>query len=146
MIRTVLCAIDINRPEEERQVIRQAARLAEAEGARLDVITVVPDFGMSVVGGFFDESHTRRAIDHARKLLNEQVVAAIGADANERTRHIVTSGKAYEQILNVANKDDADLIVLGAHQPDLRDYLLGPNAARVVRHAKCSVHVVRHKD
>jgi len=25
----------------------------------------------------------------------------------------------------------------------LRDYLLGPNAAKVVRHADCSVYVVR---
>ena len=37
----------------------------------------------------------------------------------------------------------ADLIVMGSHRPELRDYLLGPNAARVVRHAPCSVVVVR---
>jgi nucleotide-binding universal stress UspA family protein len=33
--------------------------------------------------------------------------------------------------------------VVGAHRQDLKDYLLGPNAARVVRHADCSVYVVR---
>ena len=38
---------------------------------------------------------------------------------------------------------DSDLIVIGAHRPELRDYLLGPNAGRVVRHAKQSVLVVR---
>ena len=37
----------------------------------------------------------------------------------------------------------ATLIVIGAHRPDLKDYLLGPHAARVVRHAECSVLVVR---
>ncbi|MEP3300223.1 MAG: universal stress protein, partial [Pseudoruegeria sp.] len=37
----------------------------------------------------------------------------------------------------------ADLIVIGAHRPDFKDYLLGPNAARVVRHSECSVYVVR---
>jgi hypothetical protein len=30
-----------------------------------------------------------------------------------------------------------------AHSPDLKDYLLGPNAARVVRHANQSVMVIR---
>jgi nucleotide-binding universal stress UspA family protein len=35
------------------------------------------------------------------------------------------------------------VIVLASHRPELKDYLLGPNAARVVRHAKCSVLVVR---
>jgi nucleotide-binding universal stress UspA family protein len=35
------------------------------------------------------------------------------------------------------------VIVVGAHKPDLSEYLLGPNAARIVRHSKCSVYVVR---
>ena len=36
-----------------------------------------------------------------------------------------------------------DLIVMASHRPELKDYLIGPNAARVVRHADCSVQVVR---
>lgn len=32
---------------------------------------------------------------------------------------------------------------MAAHRPALKDYLLGPNAARVVRHSNCSVLVVR---
>jgi nucleotide-binding universal stress UspA family protein len=38
---------------------------------------------------------------------------------------------------------EADLIVVGSHRPAMKDYLLGTNAARVVRHAHCSVLVVR---
>ncbi|MDH3475684.1 MAG: universal stress protein [Rhodospirillales bacterium] len=37
----------------------------------------------------------------------------------------------------------ADLIITGSHKPNVSDYLLGSNAARVVRHASCSVFVVR---
>ena len=40
-------------------------------------------------------------------------------------------------------KAEADLIVVGSHRPAMRDYLLGTNAARVVRHAHCSVLVAR---
>jgi universal stress protein F len=58
-------------------------------------------------------------------------------------RHVIAFGKTYEQVLNAANKAQSDLIVVGAHKPDFADYLLGPNAARIVRHSKCSVHVVR---
>jgi nucleotide-binding universal stress UspA family protein len=36
------------------------------------------------------------------------------------------------------------MIVMASHRPELKDYLLGPNAARVVRHAECSVLVVRN--
>ncbi len=48
-----------------------------------------------------------------------------------------------EEILKAAAESDCDLIVVASHRPALKDYLLGPNAARVVRHANCSVLVVR---
>jgi nucleotide-binding universal stress UspA family protein len=35
------------------------------------------------------------------------------------------------------------MIVMASHRPEMSDYLLGANAARVVRHAKISVLVVR---
>ncbi|MFQ5760821.1 MAG: universal stress protein, partial [Acidiferrobacterales bacterium] len=43
----------------------------------------------------------------------------------------------------VAEKAGCDLIVMASQRPELKDYLLGPNAARVVRHANCSVLVAR---
>ena len=47
-------------------------------------------------------------------------------------------------MLEVAEEIKPDQIVIGAHRPGLQDFLLGPNTARVVRHAKCSVNVIRH--
>jgi nucleotide-binding universal stress UspA family protein len=38
----------------------------------------------------------------------------------------------------------ADLIVMASHRPELKDDLLGANAARVVRPSKRSVLVVRN--
>ncbi len=143
MSRTVLCAVDISNENRDIHVLQQAARLAALDDAQMDVITVVPDYGMSVVGSFFDQSHHDRAVEEARKRLNDLVSAAIGDDANEKVRHIIATGNAYEEILRTAEADDAGLIVIGAHKPDFKDYLLGPNAARVVRHSTCSVFVVR---
>ncbi len=34
-------------------------------------------------------------------------------------------------------------IIVASHKPNVGDYLLGTTAARVVRHATCSVFVVR---
>ncbi|MGR3321495.1 MAG: universal stress protein [Pseudooceanicola sp.] len=142
-IRTVLCAIDVNRPDTEADVLRRAWKLAEAEGAQLDIISVVPDYGMSVVGGYFDQDHTSKAVEKLKSILNELVGETLGEEANSKVRHLVAVGKAYQEILHVAKTDQADLIVLGAHSPDLKDYLLGPTAARVVRHSTASVYVVR---
>ena len=72
--------------------------------------------------------------------LHEFVDANVSAEMN--VQHIIGEGDAYEVILSIADKINADVIVVGVHQPELKDYLLGPNAARVVLHAKCLVMVV----
>lgn len=142
-VNTVLCAIDVHRPESETRVLQTAHRISSTEGAQLDVITVLPDYGMSIVGSFFKESQMKEARDGAKALMIDLITRVLGPEVNAQVRHIVGVGTAYHEVLRLAEKDGADLIVLGAHRPDLRDYLLGPNAARVVRHAKCSVYVVR---
>jgi len=143
MTGPVLCAVDISNPHRDDNVLKAAARLAALDEAQLDVITVVPDYGMSVVGGYFDKNHHENAVQGARKLLNDIVSERLGKEGNSRVRHIVATGNAYDEILRVAEADKASLIVIGAHKPDFKDYLLGPNAARVVRHSNCSVFVVR---
>jgi len=143
MIKTVLCAVDVSRTDVEAKVLQRAWKFAQAEEAQLDVITVIPDYGMSVVGGYFDKDHTEKATAKARELLITFIGQTLGDETNEQIRHVVGVGNAYHEILETAEKDEADLIVLGSHAPDFKDYLLGPNAARVVRHSKCSVYVVR---
>lgn len=143
MSKTILCAVDINRPGEDSNVLVQAKKLADLDNAQLDVITVVPDFGATVVGVYFKDHDVKTAQDGAEKLLNDMVAETIGAEANASVRHVVAVGSVYEEVLNAAKLCKADLIVIGAHRPDLKDYLLGPNAARVVRHSECSVYVVR---
>lgn len=143
MSRPVLCAIDISNTGKDDAVLKEAKRLADLDGAQLDVVTVIPDFGKSLVAGFFDQSHHDDAVASAKAALKEQITASLGADADAAVRHVVATGTAYEEILRVAKETGCGLIVIGAHKPDFADYLLGPNAARVVRHSSCSVHVVR---
>lgn len=140
---TVLCAVDISNEHRDDNVLKQAALLAKLDNAQLDVITVVPDFGMTMVGMFFESGHQDKALAEAKVRLKELVADVIGAEADSKVRHIVATGKAYEEILKTAKHDGADLIVIGAHKDTVSDYLLGPNAARVVRHSDCSVYVVR---
>ena len=52
-------------------------------------------------------------------------------------------GHPYKTILEMAKEKDAELIIVASHKPDLQDYFLGSTAAKVVRHATCSVLVVR---
>ncbi|WP_458791105.1 universal stress protein [Yoonia sp. MH D7] len=143
MTHAVLCAVDVSNGNEDIKTLQTAAKLAELEGAQLDVIGVVPDYGMAQVGTFFNKAHHDQMLKEAKVQLNKIVTTALGAEQNLKVRHLISSGRAYEEVLKVAKKSSARLIVVGAHKADFKDYLLGPNAARIVRHATCSVYVVR---
>ncbi len=55
----------------------------------------------------------------------------------------VVTGHSALTILDTAKRDGADLIIIASHRPGMQDYLIGSTAAKVVRHAKCAVHVLR---
>lgn len=142
MTRSVLCAVDLNDPSDAA-VLERAAKLADMDGAQLDVMTVVPDFGESYVAGFFEPDFHDRMMESAHEALVRMSEEVLGPERNADVRHIVAIGSAYQGILDTATSAGSDLIVIGAHKPDLKDFLLGPNAAHVVKHAPCSVYVVR---
>lgn len=144
MTRTVLAAIDLSHADHHAAILNTAERLARMEDAKLAVVTVIPDFGMSIVGTYFSPDVEQRALSDAATSLHSAISAALGAPEDRNIQHIVRHGTAYEEILAAARQLGAYLIVMGAHRPNFQDYLLGPNAARVVRHATCSVHVVRN--
>jgi nucleotide-binding universal stress UspA family protein len=56
---------------------------------------------------------------------------------------VVKVGHASQGILDVADEKKADAIIIASHRPGLQDYFLGSTASRVVRHAQCSVVVIR---
>jgi nucleotide-binding universal stress UspA family protein len=101
----------------------------------------VPAFGLPMVGQYFPDGFEARMRAEAAKHLEGFCAAQLPEGL--RARRIVAEGTIYREILKAADAIKADLIVMGSHRPELKDYLLGPNAARVVRHAPCSVMVVR---
>ena len=141
MYKNILIAIDLNDESSWNKAMPTAIACCNAFGARLHVMTVVPDFGMSIVGQHFPADYAEKAMAEADRQLAAFAKKHI-PDAIE-SRHIAANGTIYEEILATAKQIGADLIVIGSHRPALKDYLIGPNAARVVRHADCSVLVVR---
>ena len=141
MYRNVLVPIDLSDEHSWRKALPTATALCRTFQARLHAIAVVPDFGLPIVGQYFPEGYEDRLRQQAAKRLKVLVAAQVPEDVP--TRRIVAEGKIYREILNTAKSIPADLIVMGSHHPELKDYLLGPNADKVMRHADCSVMVVR---
>ncbi|RMA41241.1 universal stress protein [Rhodophyticola porphyridii] len=141
MFKTILLPIDLSAENSWSKALPAALRLCDPGTGILHVITVVPDFGMSVVGSFFEQGFEEKALHQVGEKLTAWVAENI-PDTVEVHPHVM-HGRVYDRIIEAADRLQVDVIVMGSHTPELSDYLLGPNAARVVRHAKQSVFVVR---
>lgn len=136
MFRTIIVPVDLAHPEKGKSMIGLAPKLA-GKNAQIVLITVVEDVPAYVAtalpGGFIEKSKAE-----AHSILEGMAKAAkLNADVQVR------SGSAHTAILALAAEKSADLIIVASHRPELADYLLGSTASRVVRHAKCSVLVMR---
>lgn len=140
MYDTILLTIDLNDPTSWERLFPTAAAFCDKFGSKLYVMTVVPDFGLPSVSQFFPENYADAAVEEARKELAKLAKTHLAAAEVEQ---LVAYGTPYSEILDAAKRIGCSLIVMASHRPELQDYLLGPNAARVVRHANCSVMVVR---
>ena len=141
MYKSILLPIDLASEASWKKPLKLAVELASSNGGVLHVMSVLPDFGMSVVGSYFDQDFEGAALmDMSGQLkawVSRHVPEGVKAEAH------IAHGSIYHEIMRLADELGCDAIVIAAHRPELRDYLLGPNAARVVRHANQSVLVVR---
>ncbi|MEO0569796.1 MAG: universal stress protein [Pseudomonadota bacterium] len=140
MFSKVLIAVDVALPQDTTANLSAAAKLTQGWDAELHAVTVIPDVGMAIVGSYFSQDFETEG----HKAAMEQLTTSL-SEANLTATPHVEIGKAYDRVLQLSKTLSADLIMIGAHQPDLSDYLLGSNASRVVRHSKQSVLVLRNQ-
>ena len=81
MFRTILLPIDLNEASSWERALPIALELCRAHGAKLHVMTVVPDFGMAIVGSFFPEGYEDRALAGADTALHTPETNAALGDA-----------------------------------------------------------------
>ncbi|MCP5198330.1 MAG: universal stress protein [Gammaproteobacteria bacterium] len=152
MYQTILVPIDLNHKSSYVTILPAAAEEARYHAATLYVMTVVPDItaGMDwryAIRGAKGGSE-RYGLPEMMKQARERITALVKelVPAGFETKVLAKHGSIYKEILDVAEEIDADLIFMAAYRPSVKDYLLGSNASRVVRHARCSVTVVRDKE
>ncbi|GIT88566.1 MULTISPECIES: universal stress protein [Roseobacter] len=141
MTNHILCSVDLTHEDEAAKLLREAYNLAGFYGATLSVVTVLPDYGSSWVGSFFKEGTMHDAAEAANEALHKLVSDTL--PQAEGVQHIVEIGVVYEKVLEAIALSHADLVIVGAHKPDLADRFMGPNAARIARHAGISTLVLR---
>lgn len=139
MFGRILLPIDLEEAEMTRQAIEAALRIADA-GAEMRLVNV-----QALMPATFIE-YGPPDYEGEVRLVAEKQLAEVAGKVNfprERLSTSVRVGSVYHEALTEAEEWRADLIVICSNRPTLTTYLLGSNAAKIVRHATCSVLVVR---
>ncbi len=126
-------SFEAGRDAHDALEIAQAIRESGGKITILHVLEHLPDYAREVL----PENH----IEDARKIVTEKLEPL--SDGIENLEIVVIDGHSARSILDYSEKHKKDCIVITGHRPGMQDLFLGSTAARVVRHAKCAVHVVR---
>lgn len=144
MFYRVMIPVDLAHPEQLPNLIETARQLTgDSEQATFDFLYVDDSLIHKAGSPLVDEKlSSQRRRDEKDKML-----ALLRNLMPERlqSRHHVRFGTIHEQILDEARNVKADVIVMMARRPGISSYFVGSNAERVVRHAQCSVVVLRDK-
>ena len=142
-IQRILVPIDFS--EHSKNALRYAVEFASVMRAELILLYVVEpaiypadfSFGQVTIPQFEKElaERGRRALeDLARTSLKESV----------KSRAIIRTGKPFIEIIDVADEENVDLILIASHgHTGVEHILFGGTAEKVIRKAHCPVFVVR---
>jgi nucleotide-binding universal stress UspA family protein len=136
MYKKIVVPVDMGQLDKGDKILAKAQALLDAGGEILlvNVVETVPSYlTIDLPVDFVDVS----VKDAEARLADMDARLSAGA------RKIVRTGSPAREIIDLAETEGADLIIIASHRPGMQDLLLGSTAAKVVRHATCAVHVVR---
>jgi nucleotide-binding universal stress UspA family protein len=141
VFRKILLAFDGSEASHRAGVL--AVELAHRFGAELLVVTVIEGLARAAHGTMnsVDEMVEERT-EHFT--LAQQAVVSLANQKNLRVSRQVVPGHAVETVLQIAEKEKADAIVVGSHgHSSFLRRIMGSTGSQIVHHAKCTVIVVR---
>lgn len=135
MYKNILIPVLFDEGHDTDASFRAARALADkdAKFTVLHVMEEIPNYARLEI--------LSSAIEDSRKKIAEKL--AEKAMAIPSATPVLINGHSGRSIVEYANGNNIDCIVVASHQLGLSDIFLGSTAAKVVRHAKCSVHVIR---
>ena len=135
MYKNILVPIAPDHGADSANALEAARLLADSE-ARITALTVADE-----IPGYVVQQLPEGLLENTRGEMLAALKADLGGVAGVNADMV--TGHAGRTIVDYADAHGADCIVIASHRPGLQDYFLGSTAARVVRHAKCTVVVIR---
>lgn len=127
--------------------LQEAARLAEAQGAELLIVSAYEPPDPKQVARWQSESPGEMSWKFTGTALVEEVLKKAEKDATKilpKVRTVYQEGDPAESLIEVAESEEADLIVVGNKgMAGAKRFLLGSVPNKVSHHAPCDVIIIK---
>ncbi len=141
MFKKILVPIDVEYPRTSKAVFDNAADIAKLSGAQIRLVSVMPGFSMPIVASFV----TDEMKSEAQKEFKTALKTFTDKNCGENVSAKVLVGKHHEVILKMAEKWEADLIVVyHNHRRKVNEAFSQSCAQKIVKNAECSVLRLRN--
>lgn len=144
MYKNILVPIDIDEDNLMNKAIPLVEDIAKNEDPYVHFLYVLPKLPQSsyyrlvMNGDQLDQGCLKTSAEKELKKIIERFDLP-----EDRMQTHICIGTPRDAILQVADEVNADLIVIGSHNPEDDSYHIGSTAADITRYAKRSVIVVR---
>lgn len=137
MYKSIIVAIALDHENVAAALLDRAEKLVDPAGVVrvLTVVEPIPAYVTAELPPDIFDGHVKAA----QTALDALAVSRVSRPVETELRF----GGPASEIMAAAEEHGADLIIVASHKPGLSTYFIGSTAAKVVRHAQCSVLVVR---
>ena len=141
MFKKILVPIEIDYPDTAKAVYQKAAASAKLTGAEIQLVAVMPGFGMPLVASYISDEIRQEA----KARFKASVEEFVKNNCDKGVSFKIRTGKNWEEIIKAADEWGADLIVVYHNRRrDLNEIFSNSCTQRVTDNANCSVLRLRN--
>jgi universal stress protein F len=141
MFKNILVPLHLAYKGNHEKLLKGALRVLDKKEGKLTLLFVNENSLHGSVYPIIDENiekkHNHDALGSLQEIANKYSLD------EENLSFKIRNGSVHQEILEESKKIDSDAIVMMATKPGLSSYFISTTAERVIRHANCSVFVIR---
>jgi len=141
MFKKILVPLHLEYKKNHEKLLKGALKVLDKEEGKITLLFVNEISVHGAISSVIDEEDKKSYDSDARNKL--QMIAKKYSLPEEKLSYSIRNGSAHQEILEESKSMDSDAIVMMATKPGLKNYFISSTSERVIRHADCSVFVIR---
>ncbi len=143
IFRKIMVATDGS--ELVKQAVKSAVEIAKLSEAKLYAVHVIAIGSYSIIHSL--DEKWKKTMKKQLMIKGEKATAYVenvGKAANIDVESVIIEGNPANEIIDFAENNDIDLIVMGTHEKtELQRFLVGSVAENVIRHSRKAVLIIK---